>query len=297
MAFSWSNDDQLLQYVDPGTSQLTIVSSTAMVVETLPTSGLINASAFAPDSSHIMYFAPDGSGGTELRVHLIGGASDVHIQGLPDPNNNSLLSLEFTRDGAALLFISAANSGPDYSRTLWYASATTSGQASAISHNLDQTYFASPASGGNVAIVQQLPPDFVFSLSGSTSTTVAHGAPNYEPGANHPRLLITPFNQTVTSVMVASTDGSNALAIQLPVALGEVTWLGHSLLVSSAGTRTADPQSDYYALHSQGSAWVALARAAENLIHAPIPSPTRAFYTRRASNASGPAGLWMVSLP
>jgi len=131
----------------------------------------------------------------------------------------------------------------------------------------------------------------VYPVSGGAPVTILGSDPSFEPGVPQPHLLLRQYPPNA----IAATDGTAVTAHAVPDFISFATWLG-----SAAVYGTAPDSIDLVtisALTSAGAVTTLLASEIGAYAWAPIPAPTRLFYSRTAATAGGPVGVFYADLP
>jgi Tol biopolymer transport system component len=278
----------------PGDAQVTHFAS----------NGLAPNPVFSPDSSRLAYQALDSTGAPEIVVHPLAGGSDLRLQGLPDPANNSF-EVSFSPDSAVVLVLATDNTSGVPS--LYTASVNGSGSLQLITSHVSANlgFPAMPPGDGNLAVTLDSGDTAVYAFDGADSTLLPGSLPVYEPNSAQPRLLLDPPRQAsastpVPAFLLASTDGTSMKTILLPTSAlpwgPGPQWMGHTVVYGFSPALTGTFPA-LYATSGEGSSPTLLAASPDTYAWAPIPVPTRLFYARAAADITGPAGLWMVPIP
>ena len=266
------------------TMSLTLVAADDSERIEISTNCRCQAVAFTPDDSWLAYDEPDSSGGTRIVTRSLKDGSKVTLGVLPA----GYAQLLFSGDGANVV---AMVSTPQSVKVSVYGA--TTGVSGSLQLLTTDVYIAGDtiAGGGHVVLPLSTGMLQVFPVAGGAPVALAGVNPQFETGVPAPHLLFSQYSPTL--VGVAAADGTAVTSRALPDSIAFATWLGSAAVY---GFGPYD-QITISALTNGGTVTTELARTAGAYAWAPIAAPTRLFYSRAASSADGPPGVWLVDLP
>jgi hypothetical protein len=275
-------------------ASLTLVAADGSTRIDVSTNSACYAFTFSPDDAWLVYPEIDSSGGTRLLTYSLKDRSSVALGVLPEGD----FSLAFSDESASVVAtvdLTTSVTSPIY--------AGPAGTAGSLRVLVDTLAFpvGIVSAGGYVAVPNgnwtAVPTGYwtvgVYPVSGGAPVTIPGSDPLFEPGVPQPHLLLRQYPPS--AIAIAATDGTAATTHAVPDFISFATWLG-----SAAVYGTAPDSSDLVtisALTSAGAVTTLLASEIGAYAWAPIPAPTRLFYSRTVATAGGPVGVSYADLP